>query len=77
MAGLTLEQIDAELAVVRTAILRISGEPVSSFTVGGRQVASEGVGKLEAMYMRERDLMATRTQLVRGGGIPVRTVITR
>lgn len=81
--ALTLVQIDAELAEVRAAILRITGEQTASFTVGGRQVAAEGVNKLQALYDREERLLALREQVEKDGisskpgAIPVRRVIVR
>jgi hypothetical protein len=47
-----------ELEAVIAAILRITKNKVSTFSVGGRQVAFEGVVMLDALYLRQQFLTA-------------------
>jgi hypothetical protein len=47
-----------ELEAVIAAILRITKNTVSTFSVGGRQVAFEGVAMLDALYLRQQFLTA-------------------
>jgi hypothetical protein len=47
-----------ELEAVIAAILRITKNKVSTFSVGGRQVAFEGVAMLDALYLRQQFLTA-------------------
>ncbi len=75
---MTATQISTELEQINLAILRITESKVSTFSTGGRQVAFEGAGKLEALYKRQQYLEAQLSRLERGGaGIPVRYGVIR
>ncbi len=75
---LTATQITAELEQITLAILRITESKVSTFSTGGRQVAFEGAGKLEALYKRQQYLEAQLTRInAGGGGIRVRPGVIR
>jgi orotidine-5'-phosphate decarboxylase len=53
-----IPDVATELEAVIAAILRITKNKVSTFSVGGRQVAFEGVAMLEALYWRQQFLDA-------------------
>jgi hypothetical protein len=75
---LTATQIQTELDAILLAILRITESKVSTFSTGGRQVAFEGAGKLEALYKRQSYLESELARMNRGvSGIPVRYGVVR
>jgi hypothetical protein len=57
-APIVIPDMATELEAVIAAILRITKNKVSTFSVGGRQVAFEGVAMLDALYLRQQFLTA-------------------
>jgi hypothetical protein len=55
---IVIPDMATELEAVIAAILRITKNKVSTFSVGGRQVAFEGVAMLDALYLRQQFLTA-------------------
>jgi hypothetical protein len=59
---IVIPDMATELEAVIAAILRITTNKVSTFSVGGRQVAFEGVAMLDALYLRQQFLTAKITR---------------
>ena len=76
---MTQTEITTELTAIAAAILRITGQKTISTSVGGRQTAFEGAGKLTALYARQGELEARLARLQRNGttGIPGRSGVLR
>jgi hypothetical protein len=73
----TIADIDALLAIIDEAILRVTSGKVASYMVGGRQVAYEGANKLAELRALRNDLERDRARLLHGGGIIVRYGVPR
>lgn len=67
---MTQAQIETELTAVNAAILRITEQKTSTYSVQSRQVAFEGAGKLDALYKRQQYLEAQLSRLQANGGVP-------
>lgn len=76
---MTVTDIEAELVLVREAILRITAGKTASYSIGGRQLTYEPKSGLPILYAREKELERDRTRLQNGvgGGIVIRYGVVR